>query len=149
MSRSKVTSEPAWVRASLIAFAMLFAGALLVLEPLHLQATGTAFSHAYTGAIRHAVTVGFISQMIVGVALHVVGKLNAVRDTSPLWSVFVLLNLGNTGRVALEIATDYTPAAFRWMGATGFIELAGLALWAFHLARPMLAKAWRPARYVC
>lgn len=120
---------------------LLFAGLLLVLEPIHLGSLGAPFSHAYTGAIRHAVTVGFLSQMIVGVALHVVTRINGLPHGAigPLWSVFILLNLGNAARVGLEVATDFTPAAFAPMGATGFVELAGLAIWATALARAM----WR------
>ncbi len=111
---------------------LLVAGVLLCLEPLHLALLGVPFSHAYTGAIRHAVTVGFISQMIIGVGLHVAARMRALDDRvlPALWSVFWLLNLGNFGRVSLEIATDYSGRAFVPMGATGFIELAAILVWA-------------------
>jgi len=125
------------------AFAWLIvAGGMLMLEPAHLRTIGAPFSHAYIGAIRHAVTVGFISQMILGFGAHVVSRMNDLDDASlaPLWSVFVLLNLGNLARVALEVATDYTPTAYAPMGITGFIELVALAIWAVHVARPMLAR---------
>lgn len=107
------------------------AGFLLILEPLHLTSIGAPFSHAYTGAIRHAVTVGFISQMIVGVGWHVATKMGRVDETRlvSLLPVWFLLNLGNTLRVALEIATDYGTGAFMPMGFTGFVELVGLAVW--------------------
>lgn len=124
---------------------LLVAGLLLVLEPLHLAATGQAFSHAYTGAIRHAVTVGFISQMIVGFSLRVVAanfQLDNAR-LSQLWSAFVLLNLGNSLRVGLEIATDYTGRAFLPMGFTGLLELAALGLWAGQVALPILQSRKR------
>ncbi len=121
---------------------LVLAGILLMLEPLHLTLIGAPFSHAYTGAIRHAVTVGFISQMILGFGAHVIARMNDLDETRlpSLWSVFILLNLGNTARVVLEIATDYTDHAFVPMGVTGFIELVALAIWAVHVTRPMLVR---------
>ena len=131
---------------------LLFAGGMLLWEPLHLALTGATFSHAYTGAIRHAVTVGFISQMILGVALHTVprlcGRESAAAGTPPLalWAAFWLLNVGNALRVGLETATDYTGRAFLPMGFTGFLELAGLGIWAFVLVRALLAAPSGPER---
>lgn len=122
---------------------LLLGGLLLLLEPWHLRQIEMPFSHAYTGAIRHALTVGFISQMIVGVALYFVPRLRE-RDAqaqSPLWTVFWLLNVGNALRVAGEILTDYTPAGFLPMGVTGFIELAALVLWAVYIGRILLLPA--------
>lgn len=130
---------------------LLASGVMLALEPIHLNQIGMPFSHAFTGATRHAVTVGFISQMIIGVGMHVVARLNGLaEDRLPaLWSVFWLLNLGNTGRVVLEVATDYTPRAFTPMGITGFVELTALAIWGFHVARPMLARFKEVPAHVC
>ena len=118
------------------------AGLLVVLEPIHLFLINAPFSHAYTGAIRHAVTVGFISQMILGFGAHVTARMNDLdeKNLAPLWSVFVLLNIGNAARITLEIATDYSSGAFAPMGITGFIELIGLAIWAANVSRPMLAR---------
>jgi len=121
---------------------LLIGGVLQLLEPTHLRQIGAEFSHAYIGAIRHALTVGFISQMIIGVGSHVIAKMNDIPDSLQrrFMATFWLLNLGNAGRVALEIATDYTPRAFAPMGFTGFVELAGLALWATAMIRIMVAS---------
>jgi len=121
---------------------LLIAGILLILEPFHLAAIGQPFSHAYTGAVRHAVTVGFISQMILGVGMHVIGRMNDLTPAQekPLWTAFVLLNLGNTLRVILEIGTDYSRSAFLPMGVTGFIELVALLIWASAVVPPMLSS---------
>jgi hypothetical protein len=136
----KVTfSSQKFIRA---AFSWLLVGTVLMaLEPFHLSLIGEPFSHAYTGAIRHAITVGFISQMIVGVGMHVVARMNDVPPSleKPLWTTFVLLNLGNAARVGLEIATDYSPAAFLPMGVTGVVELLGLSIWAAYVVRIMLS----------
>lgn len=129
-----------FVRGSLVW--LLITGALIIFEPLHLKLVGAPFSHAYTGGVRHALTVGFISQMILGVGLHVVSRMNDLpeRAQASLWSVFWLVNIGNAGRVFLQIATDYAPASFHPMGWTGFVELAGIAIWAYTMARPMLRR---------
>ena len=121
---------------------LLISGLLMCLERTHLSLVGAPFSHAYIGGIRHALTVGFISQMILGVGLRVVGAMNDVpAETMPaLWSAFILINLGNAMRVFLEIATDYTGQAFAIMGASGFIELLGLLIWAVAVLRPMLTR---------
>jgi hypothetical protein len=47
-------------------------------DAVYLAATHTPFSHAYYGSIRHAITVGFASQMIMGVAAYVVPALRGV-----------------------------------------------------------------------
>jgi hypothetical protein len=121
---------------------LIVAGVLLVLEPTHLGAMGQPFSHAYTGAIRHAVTVGFISQMIIGIGSHVAARMNDLEDSwlPRLWPTFWLLNIGNALRVGCEIATDYTPSAFGLMGITGFIELTGLVLWGASMVKTMYVR---------
>ncbi|MBI5706069.1 MAG: NnrS family protein [Armatimonadetes bacterium] len=119
---------------------LLIGGLLMAVEPLHLAQIGQPFSHAYTGAIRHAVTVGFISQMILGVGMHVVARMNDMpaEQERQLWASFWLLNIGNALRVALEIGTDYSGSMFLPMGFTGFIELTGLLLWGGYVAKVML-----------
>ncbi|MDZ7777826.1 MAG: NnrS family protein [Bacteroidales bacterium] len=95
------------------------------------------FSHAYFGAYRHALTVGFILMMIVGVSLRFVPQFRGVdlQKTRPLILSFVLLNAGNISRVSTEITTDFVPAAYSVMGISGFIEVVGLILWAVELIR--------------
>ncbi|MBX3117465.1 MAG: NnrS family protein [Fimbriimonadaceae bacterium] len=130
---------------------LMIAGSLMVLEPAHLLQISSPFSHAYTGAIRHAATVGFISQMILGVGIHVVSRLNGLSEEKlpTLWSVFWLLNLGNAARVGLEIGTDYTGRAFIPMGFTGFVELTALSIWAFYMVSIMLRGRRHKVSYAC
>jgi hypothetical protein len=99
------------------------------------EAAALGFSHAYYGAIRHAITVGFISLMIVGVAARVVPTLNGVdiRRLTRLWAPFLLLNLGCALRVITQTLTDFTPHAFPIAGLSGLLEVTGLALWGVHL----------------
>ena len=133
-----------FIRAAHVWF--IVATAMLVLTPIYnfgiyMPITGSQvpFSHAFFGAYRHALTVGFIMMMIVGVSSKVVPTLSGVdvRRANSLWPTFVLLNLGNLTRVSFQIATDFWPAAYRVMGVSGFIEVVGLALWSYELLRNM------------
>jgi hypothetical protein len=103
------------------------------------------FSHAYYGAIRHAITVGFISLMILAMAAKVVPTLNGVdlRLLRPLWLPFILVNLGCALRVSLQIATDFTSVAYPLVGISGVLEVSGIAIWGVHLWRIM--NGWQPA----
>jgi hypothetical protein len=139
-----------WTNGLLVSLAML------VLLPVHQHglipwlAPGSEsarlhFSHAYFGAVRHAITVGFISLMIVGVAAKVVPTLNGldVRRLSPLWAPFLLLNAGCSLRVTGQTLTDFVPQALPVTGASGVLEVLGLALWGAHLWRIMAGRLQR------
>jgi hypothetical protein len=108
------------------------------------EAAALGFSHAYYGAIRHAITVGFISLMIVGVAARVVPTLNGVdpRRLTRLWGPFVLLNFGCALRVVAQTLTDFTPYAFPIAGVSGLLEVTGLAWWGVHLWSVMAGRTW-------
>ncbi|MBZ5647414.1 MAG: NnrS family protein [Acidobacteriia bacterium] len=105
--------------------------------------THQGFAHAYMGAHRHAFTVGFISMMIMGVAGRVAPILAGVdaRKLSSLWGPFFLIMVGCSGRVGLQIATDFWPnVAYPLVGLTGFIEVTALAWWGIGLWRVMNAS---------
>ena len=110
-------------------------------------ATHQHFAHSYLGAYRHAFTVGFVSMMILGVSSRVVPILAGVdsKQISGLWGPFILLNVGNMGRVTLQILTDFIPqVAFPLVGFTGFIEVTALAWWGIELWHTMnLSKTHR------
>ncbi|HVK16166.1 MAG TPA: DUF1858 domain-containing protein [Fimbriiglobus sp.] len=103
------------------------------------HAAQIGFSHAYYGATRHAITVGFVSLMIVGVASKIVPTLNGVdpRSLTGLWGPFVLINVGCALRVAGQTATDFADWVFPLAGVSGTLEVTGLALWGVHLWRVM------------
>lgn len=135
-----------FIRAAYIWF--IIATAMLVLTPIYnlaiyMPITGSQvpFSHAFFGAYRHALTVGFILMMIVGVSSKVVPTLSGVdvRRANSLWLTFLLLNLGNLTRVSSQIATDFFPSAYSVMGFSGFIEVVGLMLWGYELLANMRA----------
>jgi hypothetical protein len=127
------------------AFAWLFVSfAMLLLLPVNQAANGSEFSHACYGAIRHAITVGFISMMIVGMAAKVVPTLRGIEPGKlpALGPTFVLLNVGCLWRVGSQVLTDWAPSAFLLRGVGGVLEWTALALWAGHLCAVMLG--WGP-----
>ena len=81
-------------------------------------AVHTGFSHAYYGATRHAITVGFVSLMILGVAGKVVPVLRGAdprRLPRPVGAVRAV-NAGCTLRVVGQTATDWADWVFPWPG---------------------------------
>ena len=133
-----------FIRAAHIWF--IISMAMLVFTPvynfaIYVPITGSRspFSHAFFGAYRHALTVGFIMMMIVGVSSKIVPMLAGVdlRRTRSLWLTFILLNIGNITRVSFQIATDFSPTAYKVMGISGFIEVLGLTLWGYELIANM------------
>jgi len=129
-------------------FWLVFATLMLALFPLYNRWTGQTFSHAFLGAYRHALTVGFISMMILGVSSKVVPTLSGI-DPGRLGSLglpFVLLNVGNSLRISFQILTDhYREWPFTVMGISGFLEVAALALWSYDLWRGIDARPELPA----
>ena len=135
-----------FIRAAHVWF--IVATAMLVFTPIYnfgiympLTGSHVPFSHAFFGAYRHALTVGFIMMMIVGVSSKVVPTLSGIdmKRTNSLWLTFVLLNAGNLTRVSFQIATDFSSAAYPVMGISGFIEVVGLTLWGYELFSNMRA----------
>jgi hypothetical protein len=135
-----------WLFVSLAMLALLplyLYGFLSALAPAS-EAVQIGFSHAYYGATRHAITVGFISLMIVGVAAKVVPTLNGVdvRGLTRLWVPFLLINGGCALRVIGQTLTDFTAVSFPFTGASGLLEVLGLAVWGAHLWSIMAGRVW-------
>jgi hypothetical protein len=124
----------AWLGVSLV---------MLLFLPVYRAVSGLPFSHAYYGAIRHAVTVGFVSQMIVGVSTLVVPL---TPRTATLWPTRLLLNLGCFLRVSLQISSDWSPRAYHLIGLSGILELTALLLWTGVLWRGLLGREARAAQ---
>ncbi len=124
-----------------VAFAwLLISLTLLLLLPLYQRISGIPFSHAYFGSVRHAITVGFISLMIVGMSSKVVPTLRgiAAEKLPGLWIPFVLINLGCSTRVVCQILTDWFPISFGFVGVSGLLEWTGFMVWGAHLSAIML-----------
>ncbi len=127
-----------------IAFGWLYLSfIMLVCLPVHQRVSGVPFSHAYYGAIRHAITVGFVSMMIVGVSWTVIPKWRGLADRSlsSLWGPFLLLNAGCALRVGFQTLTDWHHIGFQLIGISGIMEVKALAWWSLHLLNVM---HWSP-----
>ncbi len=147
--RRRLSSRPEQGEAFLdryiqLAFFWLLAGlALLLGGTLFWTARGAEAPHAYLGATRHALTVGFITTLILGVGQRLLPILGHTRLAWPRLVVplFVLIAGGNLLRVVTELATLTAPRAFSIMPVSALLELAALGLFS--------ANAWRtlwPAR---
>lgn len=133
------------------AFAWLLASvAMLALLPVYMhwyrQTHATPFSHAYYGAVRHAITVGFISFMMLGVSSKIVPTLMGleVQRLTKLHAAYALLLVGCTMRVVFQVLTDVPEIesiAFKLAGVSGVFEVAAIALWGAHLWRVMNGTA--------
>lgn len=128
--------------AMLVALPAYQYGLLAAVAP-ESAAAQLGFSHAYYGAARHAITVGFVSLMIVGVAAKVVPTLGGIAPASltALWPTFLLINCGCALRVCGQTLTDFSNYAYPLAGMSGTLEVTGLAIWGWHLWRVMSGKA--------
>lgn len=121
-----------------VAFAWLAVSmTMLLLTPLFHAIAGVYFSHAWYGATRHAMAVGFISMMIVGMASRIGPRLRGVDGPHlpALMPVFFLLNLGCAIRVFAQPLTEFTAAIYPLVTASGLLELAALGVWAAEMVR--------------
>ncbi len=129
------------------AFAWLLMGLLMVLlMRVYNTWAGQAFSHNYFPAYRHAIVAGFILLMIVGVSSKVTPTLSGVdlQTANPLWTAFLLLNVGNVTRIVGQTMMDtYVDKAGVWAVAGGFVQWAGMVLWADDLWRTMAVSKQR------
>ncbi len=107
---------------------LFFSFLMLLMMPVYQSLSGIAFSHAYYGAVRHAITVGFVSMTMMGMAMRLVDRWSATSQPWPA-APFLLINLGCLLRVGMQVLTDtYTPF-FSLVGISGMLEVAALAWW--------------------
>lgn len=95
--------------------------------------TGNPVPHPFMASYHHALTVGFISLMIVGMSMRLVpvfiGAMN--RQARMGGVIFALLLGGNTLRVLTEsLAYLYGGPFYALMGLSGLVEVTALTLYA-------------------
>jgi uncharacterized protein involved in response to NO len=113
-------------------------GWLLVAASLGVAACRWDTSGGFWGASRHALTVGFVSTIILAVGQRILPAFAGMRL---LWSprlMFVglfLLTLGCTLRVSCEVLAYQDYAAWAWhvLPASGLIELTALAVFTLNM----------------
>jgi uncharacterized protein involved in response to NO len=126
-----------------LAFFWLLAGlALLLAADLCWTAHGLTPPHAYLGAVRHALTVGFMTTLILGVGQRLLPILGHTLLPWPrlVLPTFLLIALGNVLRVLTEFAATLSAAAFVLMPFSAVLELTALALFAANALRTL----WPP-----
>jgi hypothetical protein len=110
-------------------FWLLTGGAMMFAADLYAEITGLEPARVWIGAYRHAVTVGFVTTMLVGMALNTVPRFYG----APLYSqrlvkaAFWLLVIGNAARVIFQALTlTCHPVAYAIAGMSGYLELTAL-----------------------
>jgi len=119
-------------------FVRLAYGWLLVAAVLGVAATRFDRSGGIWGASRHALTVGFISIMILSVGQRVLPAFAGMRM---LWSTklmlggLALVTLGCSLRVSCEILAYQEYAAWAWsvLPLSALLELGGLTMFAINI----------------
>ena len=123
-------SFPFFVRA---AYGWLLISALLGIAAVRWDTSGGIW-----GASRHALTVGFVSVMILSVGPRVLPAFAAMRVLWSTWLMFValaLLTAGCTLRVSCEVLAYQGYAALAWsvLPVSAILELAGLTAFAANI----------------
>ncbi|RMG40991.1 MAG: hypothetical protein D6725_02215, partial [Planctomycetota bacterium] len=139
-SKRPEQGPPVLSRYVQLAVFWLVAGLLLLLAgQASSVVTGQPMPHAWRGAARHALTVGFLTTLIMGVAQRI---LPIVGHTLLAWPalttpILLLVGVGNAWRVMTELATLVWAPAFRIMPVSAVLELAALALFAANALRTL------------
>ncbi len=100
-------------------------------------------AHLFHGSSNHAITVGFISMMMVGYASKMVPTFRGVNIYSLRLSelTFYLLNLGIFLRVFFQLLVAAYPAmAYPVVGVSGWIEVTALGCFAYNIWKTMDMK---------
>ncbi|MBZ0267850.1 NnrS family protein [bacterium] len=120
----------AWLLVSLVGFVVI----ALLEGP-----GGMGVPHAIHGAARHALTVGFLVTLILGVGQRLLPILGHTLIAWPglVVPVFLLIAAGNFLRVASEVATSWWTPAYFVMPFSAVLELAALTLFAANAIRTM------------
>lgn len=123
-----------------LAFAWLLVALVLMTAGVVWEAiTQTTLSHAYMGAVRHALTVGFMTTLILGVGQRMLPVFDRTVLAYPRLTVPILLliGIGNLYRVVTEFATLQVPAAYLVMPYSALFEWTALLLFTINLSATM------------
>jgi hypothetical protein len=126
------------------AFFWLLAGLVLMVGgSLYWGTRGQPPPHAYLGAVRHGLTVGFMTTLILGVGQRLLPILGHTLLAWPrlVVPIFVLIAVGNLLRVCTEMATLFTAPAFALMPFSALLELTALILFAANALRTLWPAA--------
>lgn len=126
-----------------LAFFWLLAGMLMLLgAELFWSVRDLAPPHAYLGAVRHALTVGFMATLILGVGQRLLPILGHTLLPWPrlVLPTLLLIGIGNLLRVLSELATMWSANAFPLMPFSAVLELSALSLFTATVIRILWPK---------
>lgn len=131
------TGDPAWMWYVRLAFGwLLVSSAMVAGADIYHAVTGRPAPHEFMGAYRHAITVGFVTTLTMGVASRLVpliGHTELHSTRMMRWS-FWLIAIGNITRVTAQITTlSGSAVAFAIAGSSGYLELASLGVFAVNM----------------
>jgi hypothetical protein len=99
--------------------------------------------HAFGGSWRHALTVGFVTTMILGVGQRIIPVFlrEALASTGLMIASFWLIVVGNAWRVSFELLTMTGKGwTFQWMGMSGVLELCALLCFAVNVVLTLVRR---------
>ncbi|MBM4053102.1 MAG: DUF1858 domain-containing protein [Planctomycetes bacterium] len=112
---------------------------------------GEEVSHAFFGAYRHAIFVGFISMMIIGCASKMIPLSKGVKLYSQklLNVTFFLIMLGCIFRVVTQpVSFHLNPQFYSMLGVSGFIEYAAIFFFSINVWRTLKSEREESAEQI-
>ena len=129
------------------AYAWLIIGLLIFVSSTFLKQYEQA--NLFIGSANHAITVGFITMMIIGYSSKMIPTFTGINLFSTRLSniTFVMLNTGIFTRVFSQIIVNFYGGPFYFTNLlSGWIEVGGLALFGLNLWKTMNAAYEEEAR---
>ena len=119
---------------------LLVTGLMILGGDIYQLMTRLAPPHPYVGAYRHAVTVGFISTLMIGVAYRVLPIFNGTElySARAMRVSFWFLAIGNLFRVGWQLGTlSGSAVAYAGTGVSGYLELTAMGLFAWNMVKTL------------
>ncbi len=111
---------------------------VIILLAMPFLGHGTEVQKRFHGSLNHALTVGFITMMIIGYASKMIPTFKGINMHSIKLSniTFILLNMGCFLRVFSQILVGTSggkPLFYATLGTSGWFELAALGIFGYNL----------------
>ncbi|MDR4507853.1 MAG: DUF1858 domain-containing protein [Candidatus Brocadiaceae bacterium] len=136
-----VVMDRSYTKTIRTAYAWLIVSAILLLIIPFLE-QGSEVQRLFHGSLNHAVTVGFITMMIIGYASKMIPTFTGINMHSAKFSnyTFILLNIGCFIRVFSQILVGLSAGKslfYATVGISGWFELAAIGMFGYNLWKTM------------